>query len=62
MDPHLHDAQASTAIRRALSENLGIVESFPRDVSILEEAGILFADDKIREYDLAAAALRQVVA
>ena len=47
-------------MRRAFSENLGLAESFPRDVSILEEAGILFADDKIREYELAAASLRQV--
>ena len=47
-------------MRRAFTENLGLVESFHRDVSILEEAGILFADDKIREYELAAASLRQV--
>lgn len=39
-----------------------MVESFPRDICILEEACILFGDDKVRSYDLAAAAVRQALA
>ena len=38
------------------------MESFPRDVCILEEACNLFCDDKIRVYDLGAAAVRQALA
>ena len=37
------------------------MESFPRDVCILEEAYNLFCDDKIRAYDLGAAAVRQAL-
>ena len=39
-----------------------MTESFPRDICILEEACILFNDDKVRSYDLAAAAVRQALA
>jgi len=54
--------QATEAMRRALALNLGLVESFPRDVCILEDACNLFGDDKIRAYDMAAAAVRRALA
>ena len=58
--PKLHEA--SEALRRALAENIGLVESYPRkDTSILEEACDLFADPKIMAYDLAASAVRQAL-
>jgi len=50
--------QAKEAMRRALALNLGLVESFLRDVCILEDACNLFGDHKIRAYDMAAAVVR----
>jgi len=48
-------------MRRAFAENIGVKESFPREVCILEEACLLFSHNKIQEHELAAAAVRQAL-